>query len=145
MDYAALSNEIKSDPEKLGYAKYITSGYDQALADLLNAPNLSVNIEVMSKGEFLLNIMPGLMTLLTASSELQAKWGFFLDIVKSVESVHLTHPSVQMLLAGLISDGLMTEEQMAFTTRAGSRAEVLFGNGVIINNRDISLALRGQG
>lgn len=130
----------------MGYAPLVAKANDIAIAGLMNAvdgPGAGlVTIPVLTRGQFLLNIVaPAGANLLGATPELKAKWGFYLDLAKSAETIEVTSPVIQSLLAALVTDGIASQQTIdAATKRQGSRAESLFGAGTIITPEQIGAA-----
>jgi len=146
MNYSALKAEIQTDPTNLGYSEYTAVGSDAGVAYLLNQPTETlISIPSLSKGEFLLGIAPAGQSLLSASDAIQKKWNWYLGLAQASETINLSHPTIQALLSEIVSDGLLTQEQVdAFTKRQATRAEVLFGYATVITASDVSVAVRGQ-
>lgn len=147
IDYAALKEELETDPKNLGYSANISLGRDLAVADLMNAKTgkgaESIALPTISKGQFLLGIAPVGLTLPTKSVEIQAKWDRIISLASSADIVDIGNPTVALLLQAAIADELITSEQIAaFSTRMGSRAEVLFGVDTVVRHEDIAKALR---
>jgi len=144
MTKAALYTELTTDPQSLGYASLVASNSDKALADLLNDKTKGGNIDRVR----------------ITSSELQscviATEGIALSVAQATLWSHL-------LIAAADGGVLMSDSQIrnqiqqvftasgAGTTRAkinnaqqraGSRAEVLWGEGASVSHGDVSNALR---
>ena len=148
MDYTALKNEITNDPLNLGYAVFVTAGNDQAIADLLNmatGPGAgTVAMSSMSRDDFMMAIVPALVTLPNLSATIQSKWDRILAVVRAADTIFVSDSSIQALLGAAVADGVLTSDQVSVIgQRTGARAEVLFGAGTVITNTDISFALRG--
>lgn len=147
IDYAALKAELEADPKNLGYQANINLGRDLAVADLMNATTgpgaETVALPTITKGQFLLGIAPVGLTLPAKSVEIQAKWDRIISLASSADIVDIGNPTVSLLLQAAVADELITPEQIAaFSTRTGSRAEVLFGVGTVVRHEDIAKALR---
>ena len=146
MNYTTLKTEIETDPAKLGYEPFVASGNDQAIANLLNtAGSGTIAVPNLDRATFLLNISPAYLALPGVSGVVQSKWDRILDSVRASESVDFTSPYAQSLLGAAVQDGILTQAQVAsLNQRTGSRAEVLFGPGTIIQQSDVSMALRNK-
>ncbi len=150
MDYTALKSELLTDPAKVGYASYMPAGMPAntaAIANLLNAatgPGAGVvALATIDHDDFVADILPAVLTTLpTLSTALQTKWNTILAQFSTSSEVLLTNATTQTLLSGAVTDGLATQAQVtAWTTRAGSRAEVLFGAGTVAAQSDVMAAL----
>lgn len=147
IDFTALAAELKADPAKLGYAEPLASGADGSIADLLNAPNAgTVQLAKIAKGDFLLALLPAAQALSAKDAPTQANWDRLLSLACANESIDVGNPGVKAILTGAVQAGLLTAEQAtAAASRPGSRAEVLFGVGVIVDHSDVSKALGNFG
>jgi hypothetical protein len=138
---ASLKTELDADPKALGYAQQ--AGNDAVIAGMLNAltgPGAeTITLPVMSHDQFAALIAPAVMAL-GSSTAMQTKWNPMLTLASSAQNVGTT-PQNMGLLNALVADGLMTAAQVtAGTTRIGSRAEVLYGAGTVIEWQDIARA-----
>lgn len=139
-----IANEINLDPANLGYAQCV-QGDDAAISRLLNAAGYGpVQDAIVTRGDFMLAIMPVVLALADKDAATQSKWDRVLRAVHSVESIRIQSPVVQAALQYAIADGLMNQElASSIGVRQGSRAEVLWGTGTVVSNGDIAIALRG--
>lgn len=149
---AALKSEIQSDPAKLSYAPYIGVS-DVQIAALLNATSgpgaASIDLATISKGSLLLQIVPWLDQLATGQTTggvaippaTVTKWQQRFQALQAGDAV-LSVPALAAMMNDGVTDGLATAAQVAaITTRTGSRAEVLFGQGTVIQCQDVLAAL----
>jgi hypothetical protein len=139
---AALASEINNDPAVLGYAPPKAAGNDQGVADLLNAvgstPAFQVNREPISVALFVENIDP---TEFSALTQLQVSR---LSALFAGGTLNINGTRTQQNLLNIFPAAGATKTNVsALLKRFGSRAEVLFGNGVVITANDVSKALRG--
>ena len=152
-DYAALKNEISTDPLALGYAPYVTAGNDGAIAILLNALTglgaATISITTLSRGAILRGTIPANdqlasgMTLanVAISAAVSNKWASRFAALRGADPTMTMDATLMGLLGQLVTDGLMTQPYIdAFTKRTGSRAEVLWGMGTIVQWRDVAAA-----
>jgi hypothetical protein len=150
IDPIGLKAEITTDPKGLGYAPFVQPGSDNSIMALLNDPTNAkgqgtVAMPSLSKDQFLLATAPMLFTLVGLSAAIQAKWTPILEHLRAADQLDFTSATVQALVTAAVADGLLTQAQAtALNQRMGSRAEVLFGAGTVLTNRDISFALRGS-
>ena len=152
MDYVALKTELTTDPKGLGYASTLPTS-DIATAALLN--NLTgpgagtVTIPSFTRGQLLDLSIPMEDQLNTGSNVsgvaftqlLINKWDGRFNALRSGDSV-IQLSAISNLLNSAVTDGLTTSAYITqITTRTGSRAEVLFGAGTIVQHQDISKAM----
>jgi hypothetical protein len=146
--YTALATELNTDPKALGYAANVAAGKDGANANLLNALNGGGTGAV-----FLTVTMQALLAALTSTADfdllmaagvvynsVQTLIGLGpINFASTAMQAELTHLAVLATL----SAGSKTAWTAA-VSRAGSRAEVLFGAGTMITDYDVGHAL-GRG
>jgi hypothetical protein len=151
IDYAALKTELQTDPKGLGLAVRVAAGDDDGAATLLNTAGLSgetVQDGEIPKGTFLLSLAPNLLSMASLSAALQEKWDRIINAVAANATVHITHPHVIACVDAAVADGILTADDGAATkalgTRSCSRAEKLFGAGVVVTDADVARALRGN-
>ncbi len=147
MDYTALKTELTTDPKSLGYAPLLTATNDAGCAALLNATTgngaATVNLPSLTHDQFALLIAPVVMSLGSATTALQTKWTPMLNLISGIQSVTLNSTILGMINA-LSSDfptELTAAQITSATTKTGSRAEVLFGVGTVIQWTDIAHAM----
>ncbi len=149
---ASLKTEIQTDPAKLGYAPYIGVS-DIQIAALLNSGTgpgaASIDVATISKGSLLLQIVPWLDQLAsgqtTGGTPIPAatvtKWQQRFQALQAGDAV-LSVPALLPMMNDGVTDGIATTAQVAaITTRTGSRAEVLFGQGTVIQWQGVLAAL----
>jgi hypothetical protein len=147
MDYTALKTELTTDPKSLGYAPLLTATNDAGCAALLNATTgngaATVNLPSLTHDQFALLIAPVVMALGSATTALQTKWTPMLQLLGGVQTVMLNQTVMGLINA--LSAGFPTQLPAsaitAATTKTGSRAEVLFGAGTVIQWTDIAHAM----
>jgi hypothetical protein len=98
-----------------------------------------IAVTTLTKGEFLLKILPVTLTLPSATAAIQAKWDRILAFVRSADLIHVGDSGVQTLIEEAVSDGIMTQDLAdSIPTRKVARGEVLgFGE---VNTWDIARA-----
>lgn len=148
MDYAALTSELTNDPESIGYAGLD----DMAIADLLNAPRVSVPQEFYLNARRLYAVCgqasaKALLTAVKAQDEhLYAMIMQVGDTSGLSGGVDVSLPETQGTLEVFVGAGLITAEHAAtlkaLGSRLASRAEVL-GLGSV-HHSDVARALRGE-
>lgn len=148
MDTAALHAELTTDPMSVGYASALSAGNDAHCAAMLNAltgPGAgNVTLSSMSHDEFALMIAPAVFALGQSTQTLQTKWTPMLNLISGVTTVDL-NPSILGIVGQLVTDGLMAQAQIDDgITRPGSRAEILWGVGTVVQWIDVAHAM-GRG
>lgn len=143
---AALKSELTTDPLSLGYAAPRAAGAMQTIADILNATTgpgaATVTYASLSRDAFVSGLRPGLFALPTLSAAIQAKYSLLIQSVIGTVDAVVIDATTLAFLADAVADGVMTQAQVtAFTTRTGSRAEVLLGTGTAVQWQDVVQAL----
>lgn len=150
---ADLHTELTTDPLALGYASHINIS-DNAIADMLNAKTgagaAAITLAQVGKGAVLLGTVPVLdqlasgLTLAAApiTPEVQAKWQNRFSALRAGSDTLACSPQFIGMLMQLVSDGLTQQPYIdAIIKRAGSRAEVLWGAGTVVQPSDVQAAL----
>jgi hypothetical protein len=140
----ALAAEITNDPLALGYAALKAAGNDAAIAALLNAPtgagSGSVYLTAVTVQSLILQLQSTAdWDLLTASG---ASFNS-LQLLTLMQPLDCSQADIRTVLTHVFS-GLSTASKTALAAavaRTGSRAEVLFGAGVVVSNTDVAVAL----
>lgn len=133
---SALKTEILTDPASLGYA---AQGGDQgAMANLINARTSSQSVTVTN----VTNISMQQSVIGTEYADLpataQRAWGALVGL----DTVPVCNTNIRAQIQAIWSAGTTTRANLvALQTRDGSRAEVLFGEGVRVHHLDIAAAL----
>lgn len=157
-----LATEINTDPRAYGYSTHVSSGNDQALADLLNLPRDGANggpaipirreavpvksvIESITVSDF--PSLPGNPTAAQLSDERRKlAW---LTMLASLDTVRIlnndgTNGPVAVNLLAIFPAGSATRDRLvALGSRNGSRAEELWGAETVVTTSQIAQALRG--
>ena len=152
MDYTLLKTELTTDPLGLGYASTLPTS-DIATAFLLNSltgkGTATITIPLFSRGELLALLIPledqlssGVTISNTALTQLVLnKWSSRFYALRSGDTFIATNIMLP-LLNSAVTDNITTAAFITqITTRTGSRAEVLFGAGTVIQHSDISKAM----
>jgi hypothetical protein len=144
INYTNLQSEITNDPLQLGYSGK-SDKEKAALLNLKTGPGAgSINNNQVEKSVFLITIAPALLVLATKDDATKDKWDRILHVIESVSTVTVSSVTIQTILAVAKLDGLINDATIAaITTRTGSRAEVLFGENVVISESDIGTARNG--
>lgn len=146
MDSQALADELNNDPAGLNYAPLIAASNVAGLAKRINdTTRATVARRSISRDDFLRAIVPGMINLLSADSAVQAKYQTFLGLVTAANSITVSDPNIQALVAGMVTDNIMSQAQVdVILQRPGSRAEALWGNDAYVSERQIAVALWGD-
>lgn len=148
IDYSVLKNEILNDPQQLGYSNFLPQRNDVELAGLLNQVRSGDDYKVqkgrVSRDSFVedtASVVYSLMVALDSGNDRAQFWlNVFDRLVSNSDTINSADANLNYILDQMISDNLLTSNQKdAIILRQGSRAEVLFGQVVLIN--DISNAL----
>jgi len=147
MDYTVLSNEINTDPLNLGYAQYITMGSDYGISLLLNSTagngTGTIALSTMNNADFVTAFLPYLANLDGLTAQKQGFYTLIWQTILAMPVINFSDGTVEGIMNQAVADGLLTQAQaISLNQRIGSRAEVLFGAGVIIDHLDIAQALR---
>jgi hypothetical protein len=139
MDYLQLKNEFVNDPKGYGYAEAWSSGQDWKLADLINQVHDTIKItrDTVSTYEIFDAIVPDEWDALTATEKSR------IQLILSMGQVSLKGANTRAALSKAFGAGTTTRSNLiAMMTRPGSRAEELFGAGVVVTWDDIAMARR---
>jgi hypothetical protein len=139
IDYAALKNELLTDPAGLGYAPLVNSGNDAGIAAALNATRqgIAVNVGVVPAYAVFEAIVPGEWAALSAQEKQR------IQTILSMGQVDTTGGNTRAAFQAAFATGSATRSALnALLTRPGSRAESLFGGGARVSDGDVARALR---
>lgn len=147
-----LAVELADNPTNRSYAR---SNYPDDAARTagvlaeLNRPDEAVRIPItpapVTRGVFLRTVVaPASIPLASASDAVQRKWDRIIGLITVEEMIDVASPQIQGLLQLARADGLLTVAQIAAvtppTSRAGSRAEQLWGEGAVVVEADLVAA-----
>ena len=137
MDYVALKNEILTDPLSLGY----TGQSDQATANLMNASRAgqTVTLSTCTPAGLWEAITPSDWAAATAAQQGDIK------TLLTLPAVTFAGAHTAAVLSAAFGPATQTTSNInGLKTRQGSRAEVLFGAGMAVNNAQVAYAM-GRG
>jgi hypothetical protein len=142
INYPALKTELLTDPAALGYSGPFAAGQDQTCATLLNAVGAGAAFSLFKPTIATTDVQacldPTEFTALTSTQLSQ------LTIMLAGGSVNTGAASVRTIMAGIFTpSGSFPNTRAALVAIAkqqGSRAEVLFGVGTVIQHSDIAKA-----
>jgi len=143
IDLAALKTEMETGPLATEIAPLITAGSTQAIADVLNTPDVSRQIDNFVTAIDITEAVDPI-DFPTASNE-QWKRDLWRDILLSVSSedeinANATNLKAKVLL--IFSPATDTRTNLAaLQTRNGSRIEVVFGLNLTVSHGQVAKAL----
>jgi hypothetical protein len=145
---SALATELTTDPTALGYAATVASGADQATADIINLARVAIQIkrsDITPSEIFHALDLVDLVTSPTATVN-----SYMESLLTAPFPIRLINDDgsstpVQTNVLTLLKTGSTgTKTRLAaLQTRAGSRAEFLWGAGFIVTAGMVATALRG--
>jgi hypothetical protein len=141
---AALKAEILADPIALGHAARLVVGDHVGIAAALNRPGRPPFARAyVPRDEFLRLVSPSAFALAgIADATARDGWRIVLDIARATEGVNVGDAPIAALFAQAHAAGLLSDAQFsALTSKAGSRAEELWGEGTVIDHPAVSAAL----
>lgn len=159
IDPTALAAELGADPQKLGYAAPLAAGADGAIADLLNAATgpgaATISLAALARNDFLIATSVVAVRLAVGvgsdgqtplTTTVIAKWSAALTQARAADPGSGIDLAVIQLLGNPVTDNVLTQAELTgITSRIGSRSEVLFGAGAVVNHADVSKALGNYG
>lgn len=127
--YQVLRDELLNDPENMGYAAAIAAADWNKVNDLLNTGTANTKIlrrDSVSKGEFLLAILPAIAKIGLLEEPKQRMWDRFLSVINANNEFDLTNNGILALFQQGILDGILTQEEVnAIRYRNCDRLEYL--------------------
>ena len=142
MTKAALLSELQTDSQALGYAALVAANNDSALATLLNNKTKGGTIDrVTITASELQSCVVG-SEYLTLTADQKSLWQSIL-LAASDGGVRMLNANIRAQALAVWAGGTTTRTNLgAAQTRAGSRAEALWGEGAAVSVADVSNALR---
>lgn len=137
---AAITTELQTDPARLGYAPAMAAGDHNTLFGLLNSQRAGggflVNRDPVVPEKLFAEIEPADFEAMTVTELTR------LQVLMTLPRIDLADVSTKAIVDGLFVNGALTRQNVAvLQKRAGSRAEVLFGEGTIVTLNQIAQAL----
>lgn len=150
MDYSVLKNEITNDPTKIGYAALLASGSDAGISPALNAlTQARISRGIVSVSVFMADFGAQVLALKADPTlSVAPQFAALLWSLSIVSTIDYSNPVVLGGLAGMAKasvSGLTQDQITLITTRPASRADVLFGAGVIVSPADVAQAMKAGG
>jgi hypothetical protein len=167
-----LYTELSTDPEHMGYTNIgddignanllnsltspgaatitLSSINNQAFFEQLLLSNLNSNIAATvanaataTSTTTSTTTTAAMPTATQASNNLQANWPYILQLLVAQQLSIANDSTFQQLATAATNAGILTSDQItALTSRTGSRAEVLFGQGTVVQPIDVAQAWR---
>jgi hypothetical protein len=145
---AALLSELNTDPKSLGYSTWIhgnDTGANNNICTLINALTgagaATITMTTMTAAQIAGYMLPllGAATALTAVK--YAYYQLMFNIIMAQQG-NIAVSNLSVFGAQMVSDGILTGAQgTALDQRTGSRAEVLWGQGIVVAEGDVEVAL----
>jgi len=146
IDLAALKIELETDPLGIGYALFIADGTIREITRLINEinPAFLVPNDPVTSIDLIGAVDIDEYKALTGTGG-SIKRDMWRDILQAVSAENAIDPNATGLKAQIMgiwdAGGPTRTALIALQTRLGSRAEVLFGTGTTLVNRNITDAL----
>lgn len=140
MDRQELANEINADPVAMGYAAHVAAGAHESIAHLLNAPRPGVTVwrGVIPAHEIISATVPAEWAALTADEKQRYQ------TLTGAGDVDTGAAHVRTAFAAMFGPTTQTRTNLtALAQRQGSRAEELWGAGVVVTHAHVTAALAG--
>jgi hypothetical protein len=140
INHGQLLTEILADSTAKGYAAHVTSGNDEAIASLLNAPGGGQTIlQRVEAWKVAGAIEPDEFDGISAALKNR------LTLYMGTGWVDFRNANVRKAFQSAFAAGSASRVALvALSTRAASRAEVLFGEGAVVHHLDVAKALRAS-
>lgn len=137
---SVLRTELLSSLQASAYSASIAVGDDNGVADQLNVlTSATVSVGTVFTLAMQQSVSSGEYAVLSAGQ--RDLWGAILTT--AVTGVAISNAQIRAQVAAVWSAGTTTRANLlALDTRAGSRAEVLFGEGIVVTPTDVQKALR---
>lgn len=134
---AALHTELTTDPVSMGYATLLQKANDQAVADLLNSltsPGAASVFRTDVRAQEFLNCIT--TADFSALNQLNTSK---LQMVLGPGVLDATNANLRAAVQALFTGATLTAMQ-AVCSRTGSRAEVLWGTGIVVTAAQVGAA-----
>jgi hypothetical protein len=145
---AALLSELTTDPKALGYATWTpikSAGANANVCTLINsltgAGAATINMTTMTAAQIAAIMLPlfGAAPTLTA---VQCAWYQLMFSMIMAQTGPITVSVLANFSNEMVANSVMTSaQQLALGQRIGSRAEVLWGQGIVVAPGDVEIAL----
>lgn len=137
---SALRTELLTDPRSLGYSTAVTQGDHNTLVDLINRSAASHSVSMGTVTSINLQQVVVASEYAVLSGGQRDLWNAVLTAATG--GVPISNAAIRAQVAVVWSAGTTTRANLlALDTRTGTRAEVLFGEGMRVTSTDIQKAL----
>lgn len=138
LDFVALKAELVADPTARGYSAALAAGDFSPVAALLNEVQGGITVDVPTvEGRAILEALEW-----SDLSALPVNAMLYLSALCQMDAVPTDSANVRAVLATILAGTGSLANLVALQTRSGSRAEQLFGAGVIVSAADVLRAWR---
>ena len=130
VDLAALKTELNTDPLTLGYAPHVATNDVKALADIVNLPRATIQIDptTLPNGTVQAAIVGSEYIALNAAA--QRAW----TTIMTIENIPVKDPGIRSQILDIWAGGTTTRSNLgALQSRDASRAEELFGENAAVS------------
>ena len=137
---SALRTELLTDPTGIGYSTAVTQGDHNTLVTLVNREAASYAVSIGTVAAIDLQSVVVASEYAVISGGQRDLWNAIL--AAAVNGVPISNTVIRGQVAQVWSAGTTTRTNLlALDTRTGTRAEVLFGEGVRVTATDVQKAL----
>ena len=137
IDYIVLKTELNIDPQGYGYSAYWANGQDWKLAELINQTrdNILIARDIVPAYEIFETIVPSEWVSLSAQEKER------IQLILSMGEILIKGENTKASFQTAFGAGTTTRKNILnLITRKGSRAEQLFGSGILISWDDVAKA-----
>ncbi len=137
---SGLRTEFLTDPRSLGYSTAVTQGDHNRLVYLINTTAASHSVSMGTVTTIAMQSVVVASEYAVLSNGQRDLWNAVL--VAAVNGVPISNTVIRNQVAFVWSAGTTTRANLlALDTRTGTRAEVLFGEGIRVTATDVQKAL----
>ena len=137
---SALRTELLTDPTGIGYSTAVTRADHNTLVDLVNRSAASYVVSIGTVTAINLQSVVVASEYAVLSGGQRDLWNAVLTAATG--GVPISNTAIRAQVAVVWSAGTTTRSNLlALDTRTGTRAEVLFGEGVRVTSTDVQKAL----
>jgi hypothetical protein len=145
---AALATELNSDPKTLGYAAWIpvkSTGGNNNICNLINSltGNGAATIQqtTMTAAQIAAILLPLFANATALTAAQYGYYGVMFNMIMAQQGP-ITLSVLANFSTQMITNNILTAPQAtALGQRTGSRAEVLWGQGIVVTEQDVEVAL----
>ena len=142
VNISALTTELVTDPQGLGYSTFVAAGDLNRLVDLLNTPGLAsgtVSVATVFSVQLQANVVGSEYLVISAGQ--RNLWDVI--IATGQQGLALSNTLIRQQIGVVWSAGTTTRSNLSnLQVRAASRGEVLFGENTSVQTGEVDLALQ---